>query len=293
MPMPPCRRSWPSRNMRQFAVRLIASFVFLMLPARAVELPAEFVVGHTGSFTQGGLVVLALQQGTRVALNGEALPQVDRHTVIGFGRDAKRAQKLRFSRGGVSRTVDVTLTKRAYDIQRIDGLPPAMVTPPKDVLPRIAAQGKQKRAARAADSRLAGFMQDFTWPTKGRISGVYGSQRFYNGQPRRPHFGIDIAAPRGTPVIAPAPGRVTLAEPDMYFEGGLIFIDHGLRVTSAYMHLDTLKVKTGDMVKAGEVIATVGSTGRSTGPHLDWRMFWRGARIDPALVAPGKPQPVK
>ena len=274
-------------------LRAVFAFLVFLTPARGLDLPEDFVYGATGQFTQGGLVVLALTGDTQVALNGEALPVVNKHTLIGFGRDAKLAHELRFTRKGKSETVPVTLKKRAYNIQRIDGLPPAMVNPPEEALPRIIRGGKLKRAARAIDSRRADFTEDFIWPVKGRMTGVYGSQRFYNGEARRPHFGIDIAAPRGTKVIAPAPGKVTLAEPDMYFEGGLIFIDHGLKLTSAYMHLDTLRVKPGDEVKTGDVIATVGSTGRSTGPHLDWRMFWRGQRIDPALVVTGALEPLQ
>jgi murein DD-endopeptidase MepM/ murein hydrolase activator NlpD len=134
--------------------------------------------------------------------------------------------------------------------------------------------------------RQTWFAEPFVWPVEGRISGVYGSQRFYNGEPRRPHFGIDIAAPRKTPVRAPASGRVSLAETDMYFEGGLIFIDHGLSVTSVFMHLDSVHVAVGDIVQQGDVIGRVGSTGRSTGPHLDWRMYWQQQRVDPALLVP-------
>ena len=274
---------------------LRAGFAFLIFltPSQALDLPRDYVRGTTGQFTQGGLVVLALTKGTKATLNGEALAVVNGHTLIGFGRDAKLSYSLHFERQGKSVTVPIRLKKRVYNIQRIEGLPPAMVNPPEEALPRIIRGGKLKRAARAIDSRRADFTEEFIWPVKGRISGVYGSQRFYNGEPRRPHFGIDIAAPRGTEVVAPAPGKVTLAEPDMYFEGGLIFIDHGLKLTSAYMHLDTLKVKLGDEVKTGDVIATVGSTGRSTGPHLDWRMFWRGQRIDPALVATGAIEPLQ
>ena len=263
--------------------------VFMPFTALAVELPRDYVRAQSGAFSQGGMVVLYLTNNTQVKLNGERLPQVDGRTVLGFGRDAKLAQQLEFQRKGKSQTVSLSLKKRSYNIQRIDGLPPAMVTPPEEAWPRIARGSKLKKAARAIASQDDGFTEGFVWPTKGRVTGVYGSQRFYNGEARRPYFGIDIAAPRGTPVMAPASGTVTLAEPDMYFEGGLVFIDHGLSVTSAYMHLDSLKVKVGQKVKRGDVIATVGSTGRSTGPHLDWRMFWRGARIDPALLARGQP----
>jgi murein DD-endopeptidase MepM/ murein hydrolase activator NlpD len=274
-------------------MRRVASLFFILLifpyAAAAIDLPREFVKAQSGQFTQGGMVVLHLRDGVRVTLNGDPLPQIDGRTVLGFGRDAALRQQIAFQHKGKSQIVAVALTPRQYNIQRIDGLPPAMVTPPDEAWPRIIAQGKLKKKARAIASTQSGFAEGFVWPTRGRITGVYGSQRFYNGEPRRPHFGIDIAAPRGTEVVAPASGRVTLAEPDMYFEGGLVFIDHGLSVTSAYMHLDSLKVKVGDKVQRGDVIATVGSTGRSTGPHLDWRMFWRGARLDPALLAEGNP----
>ena len=275
------------------AASFFACLFLLPLAAWGVELPREFVTAQSGSFAQGGMVVLHLTENTQVKLNGETLPQIGGRTVLGFGRDATLAQRLEFKRMSKGKEkaayVPLKLAKRTYNIQRIDGLPPAMVTPPEEAWPRIARGSKLKKAARAIASQYDGFAEGFVWPTKGRITGVYGSQRFYNGEPRRPHFGIDIAAPRGTPVTAPASGTVTLAEPDMYFEGGLVFIDHGLSVTSAYMHLDSLKVKVGDKVKRGDIIATVGSTGRSTGPHLDWRMFWRGARIDPALLAAGQP----
>ena len=260
----------------------------LPFAAAAIDLPRDFVKAQSGQFTQGGMVVLHLQNAVSVSLNGEALPQIDGRTVLGFGRDADLRHEIAFQRKGKRQNVAIAQAAQ-YNIQRIDGLPPAMVTPPDEAWPRIIAQGKLKKKARAIASTQRGFSEGFVWPTRGRITGVYGSQRFYNGEARRPHFGIDIAAPRGTPVTAPAAGTVTLAEPDMYFEGGLVFIDHGLSVTSAYMHLDSLKVKVGDKVKRGDVIATVGSTGRSTGPHLDWRMFWRGARLDPALLAEGNP----
>ena len=271
------------------AASLFFAILILPLAAAAADLPRDFVKAQSGQFTQGGMVVLHLHEAVNVTLYGQTLPQIDGRTVLGFGRDADLRQQLAFARKGKSQSVSVALKPRSYNIQRIDGLPPAMVTPPDEAWPRIIAQGKLKKKARAIASTQSGFAEGFVWPTRGRITGVYGSQRFYNGEARRPHFGIDIAAPRGTEVVAPASGTVTLAEPDMYFEGGLVFIDHGLSVTSAYMHLDSLKVKVGDKVKRGEVIATVGSTGRSTGPHLDWRMFWRGARLDPALLAEGNP----
>ena len=283
------------------AVRLLALTYVLVtsfFPSIAAASDAPpfsqvFVQGHRGVLTQGGLIVLRLQPETHVWLNGEAVDQLDNQALIGFGRDAELTQQLRFARMVDGRSQDEThtlmLKKRDYNIQRIEGLPRKMVTPPPEALALIRKQGAMKRAARATTSRETWFATAFTWPAKGRISGVYGSQRVYNGQPGRPHFGIDIAAPRTTPVYAPAPGRVTLAETDMYFEGGLIFLDHGLSLTSVFMHLDSLDVAPGDIVQQGDLIGRIGSTGRSTGPHLDWRMYWQNQRVDPALLVPPMP----
>jgi murein DD-endopeptidase MepM/ murein hydrolase activator NlpD len=134
---------------------------------------------------------------------------------------------------------------------------------------------------------LAGFV----WPAQGPISGVYGSQRFYNGEPRNPHYGVDVAVPKGTPVHAPAAGVVTLAEPDLYFSGGTVILDHGYRLSSTFLHMSEVSVQVGDELQAGDLIGAVGSTGRATGPHLDWRMNWRQQRIDPQLLAPPMPKP--
>ena len=246
----------------------------------------KFVKSSRGELTQGGLVILTLQPDARALYDGRTLPQYEGQVVLGFGRDAPLEQSVLFTRGETARAVDFQLKPRAYVEQRIDGLPPAFVTPPPDALAKIKREAANKRKARSELTLQGGFAEEFIWPVAGRITGVYGSRRFYNGEPRRPHYGIDIAAPTGTPVKAPATGRVTLASPDMYFEGGLIFVDHGLGVTSVFMHLETLAVKVGDEVAQGEVIGTVGSTGRSTGPHLDWRMYWADQRIDPALLAP-------
>ncbi|MFP4004463.1 MAG: M23 family metallopeptidase, partial [Alphaproteobacteria bacterium] len=175
--------------------------------------------------------------------------------------------------------------KRDYEIQRIDGLPDKYVTPRSpETIERIKREVKLKAAARPTDTQATWYAGEFVWPAKGRISGVYGSQRILNGKPKRPHYGVDVAAPAGTPVVAPAPGIVRLAEKDMYFEGGLIFLDHGHGVISVLMHLSDVFVKAGDEVKQGQKVAAIGSTGRSTGAHLDWRMYWREAHVDPTLM---------
>src|SRR5690606_22525561 len=162
----------------------------------------------------------------------------------------------------------------------------ATVTPPPEVAARIEREALQVAAARAIDSDLQTFLDGFAWPLTGRISGVYGSQRIYNGKPGRPHFGVDVAAPVGTRVRAPADGAVILAEPDLFFSGGTLIVDHGYGVSSTLMHLSTVLVKTGDRVLAGQEVAEVGPTGRASGPHLDWRINWFNVRLDPQLIAP-------
>ena len=206
---------------------MAAMFASAAMAAATVDLPKSFVEHHRGQFTQGGLIVMQLRPHTKVFLNGAPIDVLDNQAVIGFGRDAPLQQQLKFVDAAAktqTAELEVNLRPRDYKIQRIEGLPQKMVTPPAEALEKIRRQGKIKRAARAESVRQTWFAEPFVWPVEGRISGVYGSQRFYNGEPRRPHFGIDIAAPRKTPVRAPASGRVSLAETDMYFEGGLIFI---------------------------------------------------------------------
>ena len=146
-------------------------------------------------------------------------------------------------------------------------------------------------SARARRDQRIDYEGGFTWPASGRISGIYGSQRVLNGEPRRPHFGLDIAAPTGSPVHAPADGIITMTHPDMYFSGGTILLDHGQGLSSSFLHLSKVLVETGTTVKKGDLIAEIGSTGRASGPHLDWRMNWLDRRVDPQLLVKGSPEP--
>ncbi len=187
------------------------------------------------------------------------------------------------------RTLDIVL--REYDIQRIEGLPKRMVTPTKKDLERIRAEAARARKARQLDSPRTDFLTGFAWPAKGRISGIYGSQRILNGQPRRPHFGVDVAAPVGTPVYAPADGVVTMVHPDMYFSGGTLIVDHGHGLSSSFLHLSRILVNEGQAVKRGDLVAEIGATGRVTGAHLDWRMNLFTTRIDPQLLVEPMPVP--
>ncbi len=244
-----------------------------------------------GSFVQGGLITGRTSPGTRLELDGRPVPVGPEGTfVFGFSRDAPaRSRLVAIFPDGAREERSLMIGQRQYDIQRLNGLPPDKVTPPPAVLERIRRENARVEAARQRDIPQAWFLSGFVWPVTGRISGVYGSQRILNGEPRQPHYGVDIAAPVGTPVRAPADGVVTLAEPDLYYTGATLIVDHGYRLSSTLMHLDRIDVRVGQQVRKGDLIATVGKSGRVTGPHLDWRMNWRDARIDPALLVPPLP----
>ena len=265
--------------MRLLAVCLLA---LLASPVLAVE--------FEGKFTQGGLIFGKAAPGSKIFLNGRALRVSHAgEFVFGFGRDAPSHAVLRIERPGKS-TEDRTLTvsARKYRVQKIDGLPRRMVSPPPQVLARIKRENGEIAKARAEDSPMTHFRGTWLRPAPGPVTGVYGSQRILNGKPRRPHFGIDFAAPVGTPVVAPAGGKIVLAHNDMYYTGGTIIIDHGHGLTSAFLHLSALSVKRGDDVVRGQRIGAIGATGRATGPHLDWRINWFDSRLDPAFLLPAE-----
>jgi len=245
-----------------------------------------------GEFVQGGVIFGASVPGTRVVLNGRNVRvSPSGHFVFGFGRDAPATAQLEISlpNGTVDRRA-LQIEPREYKTQRISGLPPKMVTPPKKVLARIRKENKSIAAARAVDRPEALFESGFIWPAIGRISGVFGSQRILNGEPRRPHYGLDIAAPPGTPVQAPADGAVAIAQRDMYYTGGTVVLDHGHGLTSVYSHLKDVTVKQGQILRQGDILGTIGATGRATGAHLDWRINWFKERLDPAFFVPPMPQ---
>lgn len=239
-----------------------------------------------GHYTEGGLVfgktepsAVVQQDGTRISVS----PQGD--FVIGFHRDAPPVSTLMVIHPSGERDSRVlTIARRDYRIERIDGLPPGKVTPNPALLKRIRHEAALARAARERDAPRTDYLTGFQWPAHGRISGVYGSQRILNGVPKQPHYGVDIAAPPGTAVLAPADGVVTLAYPDMYYSGATLIIDHGHGLSSTFLHLKRILVKRGQRVRRGAIIAEVGASGRATGPHLDWRMNLFDKRIDPALL---------
>ena len=264
---------------------LFISAPFIVLAADDTRLKAEIKL-ISGQAMQGGLMIFQTRPEAIITLDGIALPvSPEGRFVLGFHRDDTAAQLLQATDKD-GRTASITLTPqiRIWDIQRIDNLPTNMVSPPADVIARIQKDIKNVKAARAKISDFDDVLENgFIWPVWGRISGIYGSQRILNGQPRQPHYGIDIALPEGVAVRAAAAGQVTMAE-DLYFTGGTIIIDHGYGLNSTYSHLLDMQVKVGDIVPRGQVIGSVGSTGRSTGPHLDWRINWQNKRLDPQLI---------
>lgn len=280
------------RPTNRFLVPLALLFGLVLAGHAGGAAPDAGPLTLQGKMMQGGLVVGRAAPGSRVTLDGRPVPvRGDGRFLIGFGRDAAPTATLEVVLpGGKTEARVLKVEAREYRIQRIEGLPPKMVTPPPEVLARIKADAAAIRSARETDTDRPFFDSGFIWPVKGRVTGVYGSQRILNGEPRRPHFGIDIAAPVGTPVVAAADGIVRVAAGDMYFTGGTVLIDHGFGLNSVYSHLKDVIVKPGQTVAQGTVIGTLGSTGRSTGPHLDWRVNLFLTRLDPALLVPPMPR---
>ncbi len=246
----------------------------------------SFAVELKGHLTQGGLVTGKLSDVQSVSLNDTQLKLSENGDfVFGFGRDAKANHTLSWvDVNGKKHTQELVITKRDYNIDKITGVAKKYVSPPKSVSERISSEAVAVRKARAVNSDLTFFLDPVLKPAQGRISGVYGSQRYFNGEPRRPHFGLDIANKTGSPVYAPIGGTVVFAEPDLYYSGGTLILDHGHGITSTYIHLSKLDVNVGDKVKQGNKVAEIGATGRVTGPHLDWRFNWKGERLDPGLL---------
>tara|TARA_R110000868_G_scaffold56449_3_gene174613 strand:- start:15379 stop:16296 length:918 start_codon:yes stop_codon:yes gene_type:complete len=246
------------------------------------------VEGCAGTFAEGALLVCHFGPDSRVTLGGvTADADASGWAVLGIPRDAPAELRFTVSGARMARSIDrmQPITQREFAIQRIEGVPQSTVTPDASTLPRRQREYAQKQAAFATHWDGAGFVGGFIRPAEGITTGVYGSQRIYNGTPGNPHWGMDWANDPGTPVIAPAAGRVILAEPDMYYEGGLIFLDHGQGLVSCFLHMSAVHVAVGDMVEQGQMIGEIGAGGRATGPHLDWRVkFQNSFYVDPALL---------
>lgn len=267
--------------------KLVQLILMLCLPSL---LWAEPLVQLKGAFVQGAMVVGHAPANSEIQLDDTRIEQTaEGHFVFGFDRDAPSRMLLRVTTAdGKHWQKQLVITPREYRIQRIEGIQPAIVSNDKTPAEwqRIREESQQISQARKQRFDLNAFTQDFQWPVIGRISGVFGSQRVYNGQPGRPHYGVDVAVPTGTPVYAPADGVVSLAHDDMYYSGGTLIIDHGYGISSSFLHLSKVKVALGDSVKQGDLIALVGAGGQATGPHLDWRINWYQQRLDPQLLVP-------
>ena len=244
------------------------------------------VIDWQGSKQQGGLLLGKIPVGYSVSYEGRILSSTpEGQFLVGLGRQAPPTVEVLLRAPSGDQTVhELRIAQRQYKIQRVDGVPQKTVTPPEAELVRIRSDSALVKRARKEVTNDLDFLAGFERPLVGPITGVYGSQRVYNGIPKSPHYGLDYAAPKGTLVMAPGSGTVRMAHRDLFYSGGTLIIDHGHGLSSTFLHLSDILVAVGTRVKRGEDIAKVGSTGRATGPHLDWRMNWHKQRIDPALV---------
>ena len=253
----------------------------------AVLIPASaFALSFDGKFVQGHFIIGKTQPENEIWIDKKQVKvSKDGYFVFGIGRDRKYDIVITSVKNGKKSKIIKKVQKRKYRIQRIDGLPEKKVTPPKEVYERIKRENKIIADARSIESNLTFFKKKFIPPLQNAIiTGVYGSQRILNGKPKWPHYGIDIAAKKGTKIISSGTGVVTMAEDDLYYTGGTIIMDHGHGISTIYSHLESIMVKIGDKITQGDIIGTVGSTGRSTGPHLDFRINWFQTRLDPMSV---------
>lgn len=269
---------------------MITRRLLLAAPALLLARAAQAVT-WTMPARQGALIVGNAAPGTRLALDGRPVRvSTSGKFAFGFGRDHAATSTLLITHpGGRAETRAIAVERRQWDVQSITGLPPAQVTPDETALRRILAEREKLAAARATDSTLTDFADSPAWPARGRISGIFGSQRVLNGQPRQPHYGLDVAGPVGTPIHAMLGGRVTLSDEHFFF-GNLLVVDHGHGVNTLYAHLSRRLVEVGATVTRGERIAEMGATGRVTGPHLHFSLSWYQTWLDPQPVLPAQQQ---
>ena len=259
-------------------IKYILVIILFSFKVSAVEFNGKFIQGHfiIGKTDPESKVKIDKRQ-VKVSKNG--------YFAFGLARDRKYDVVITIENNGVKEKITKRVQKRKYNIQRIDGLEEKKVTPPEEVYERIKKENKLIAKARAIDSDLDFFKDKFMIPVDDAIiTGVYGSQRILNGEPKWPHYGLDFAQKEGAPVKAMLNGTVTLAEADLFYTGGTLIFDHGHGISTLYMHMLDIFVEKGQKVKQGDIIGTVGSTGRATGPHLDVRLNWFDVRLDPATV---------
>ena len=258
-------------------IRFFFVLIFITNQVSALEIK--------GTFEQGNLIIGKTNPSNEIYVDQKKLKvSKEGYFIFGISRDRKKNIIISINKDNKAREVIKVVKSRKFKVQKIDGLPKRKVSPNDEDMKRIRNEGKLIAKAKNVNSDLSFFFKDFIRPVDGITTGVFGSQRVLNGKPRRPHYGIDIAAPKGTKVKNSNSGNVLLAANNLFFTGGTIIIEHGHGLISIYSHLDKIFVKKGDFVKKGEFIATVGSTGRSTGPHLDFRLYCRNIPVDPDLV---------
>ena len=261
-------------------MKILISLVFLFITT------SSFALTFEGKFIQGSFILGKTEPGSEVFIDKRKVKVTpDGFFVFGLGRDRKYDVVITLNKDGNKQKIVKKVQKRQYEIQRIDGLDEKKVTPPEEVYERIKTENKWIGEARAIESNLTFFTKKFIVPIENAIiTGVYGSQRILNGKPKWPHYGLDFAVDEGTKIKAMLDGTVTLAEPDLFYTGGTLIFDHGHGISTLYMHMEKMLVRKGQKVKQGDVIGTVGSTGRATGAHLDVRLNWFQVRLDPATV---------
>jgi murein DD-endopeptidase MepM/ murein hydrolase activator NlpD len=267
------------------------AWVLLVLAAAVPPAGAAGGIELEGIAVQGSLMIGRVEVGAKLWLDDVSVPVAKNgEFLLGFGRDAGRRARIKvtFADGSTASRL-LHIEQREFKIERIDGLAPKKVTPSAKDLKRIKAEKALINEARARFTEKPHFRSGFIWPVQGRVSGVYGSQRVLNGKARSPHLGVDVAAPKGSLVVAAADGVVSLAYDGMFFSGNVMVIDHGLGLGSIYAHLERLLVKQGQRVEQGQPIGTVGATGRVTGPHLHWGVNLFRVGLDPALLVPAMP----
>ena len=261
-------------------MRILISLILLLIST------SSFALTFEGNFIQGSFILGKTEPDSEVFIDKKKVKVTsDGYFVFGLGRDRKYDVVITLNKDGNKQKIVKKVQKRKYNIQKIDGLEEKKVTPPEEVYERIKRENKWIGEVRTIDSDLIFFTKEFIIPVENAIiSGVYGSQRILNGKPKWPHYGLDFAADEGTKIKAMLDGMVTLAEPDLFYTGGTLIFDHGHGISTLYMHMEKILVKKGQKVKQGDIIGTVGSTGRATGAHLDVRLNWFHIRLDPATV---------
>ena len=266
--------------MLKLSLKIIVFYIFLHIFTKV------YALDFTGKFVQGHFIIGKTNKESKVWIDKQSVRVTpEGYFAFGIGRDRKYDLVITLEQNGEKKKIVKKIQKRKYQIQRIDGLPEKKVTPPKEVYERIKRENKIISDARSINSNLNFFKNKFIKPLDNAIvTGVYGSQRILNGKPRWPHYGLDFAAKEGTKIKAMLDGTATMVETDLFYTGGTLIFDHGHGVSTLYMHMKKIYVKKGQKVKQGDIIGTVGSTGRSTGAHLDVRLNWFGTRLDPATV---------